>query len=143
MKVDRKALCFGVALLAAVPLLMLRQSSNPSEGTSKGWSKYNVYHEISLITEQLHYRRPRLLHPLCLYTLGDTPYANYAYTKAWIDRLAAECGECSDVHLGRAWLANSRGDADGVRREFAAAVAAARDDKEREYVLNMIGASRR
>ena len=143
MKVDCKALFGGIALLVAVPLLMLWQSSNPSKGTSKGWSKYNVYHEISLITEQLHYRRPQLLHPLCLYTLGTPQYANYAYTKAWVDHLAAECGECSDVHLGRAWLANSRGDGEAVRREFENAVAAARDDKERKYVVKMIEESRR
>lgn len=143
MKVDRKALYGGIALIAAVPLIMLWQSTNPSEGTSKGWSEYNVYHEISLITEQLHYRNTQLLHPLCKYTLGDAPYANYAYTKAWVDHLAAEYGECSDVHLGRAWLANFRGDGDEVLREFKNAVAAARDDKEREYVLKMIGVSRR
>ena len=143
MKIDRKALYSGLLLVAAIPALLLYQSSNKSRGTNCGRSKYNVYHELSLLCEQLHLGRLRLLHVLCYYTLGESQYANYKYSEAWVDYFAAKYGECADVHLGRAWLCNYRRDRSGVEREFAAALAAARDKNERAYIQKMINMAER
>ena len=141
MKVDRKALCGGLALLAAVPLVMLWQSSNKSTGTSKGWTKFNVYQEVSVITMYLANARPdnenrKILHEFCRYTLGL--YPNGEYTAAWIDYVASRCGECADVHLARAWLFGFIRNAAAMREELAAARAAARDEAERERIESMI-----
>jgi hypothetical protein len=136
MKIDRRALYCGLLLIAVIPLLLLYQSSNTSKGTSRGWSKYNVYIEVSMINSHLYCGNTEALHPLCRFTLGF--YGNGTYTAAWIDHIASLYGECADVHLARAWLASFMRDAVAMRREFAAARAAARDEAELERVNELI-----
>ena len=141
MKVDFKTLAAGVVLVAAVPLLLFWQSSNESTGTSKGWSKYNEYQNVSVITMYLANARPendnrRILHEFCLFTLGR--YRNGEYTAAWIDYVASRCGECADVHLARAWLGIFMRDSATMNREFAAARAAAKDQAELDRINEMI-----
>ena len=136
MKVDPKALCGGLALVAAVPLLLFWQSSNESAGSSRGWSKYNEYQHVSVITMHLYNDRPEALHMLCRYTLGV--YGNGVYTASWIDRVASRCGECADVHLARAWLFMFMRNAPAMQREFAAARAAAKDPAELKRIDKLI-----
>lgn len=130
MKVDRKALCGGLVLVAAVPLLMLWQSSDHSKGTGPGRSKYITLLFVREVNEHLCNRKPEALGLLCDFTLDLD--GNVVYTETWVDYIAAHCGECADVHLARGRIARSRGDEAGMRREFAAARAAVRDDSERE-----------
>ena len=136
MKIDGKALCGGIALVAAIPALLFWQSSNESKGTGPGKSKYNEYHVVSQLTMHLYNDRPEALHPFCRYTLGK--YGNGSYTAAWIDYVCSRCGECADVHLARAWLFNFMRDADAMNREFAAARSAARDQTELDRINEMI-----
>ena len=141
MKVDFKTLAAGVVLVAAIPLLLFWQSSNSSKGTSPGKSNYNEFQHVSVITMFLVNARPenenrQLLHELCLFTLGK--YRNGEYTAAWIDYVASRCGECADVHLARAWLCGFLRNAPAMRREFAAARAAARDEAERKRIDGLI-----
>ena len=146
MKFDGKALLGGLLLAAAVPLVMLWQSGNTSKGTSRGWSKYNVYQEVSVITMYLAYARPdnensQALHPFCRYTLGL--YRNGSYAAAWIDHVASKCGECADVRLARAWLFMFMGNGRAMEEEFAAARAACRNEAERkridEFIAQVMG----
>ena len=141
MKLDGKALVAGLLLLAAIPLLMLWQSSNKSTGTSKGWSKYNVYQEVSVLTMYLAYARPdnensRILHLFCMFALGK--YRNGEYAATWIDYVASQCGECADVHLARAWLCSFMRNGQGMQKEFAAARRAARNEADLKRIDDMI-----
>ena len=146
MKVDRKALYCGIAIVAAIPLLMLWQSSNPSKGTSPGRSRYNVDHVISVLNEYLNKKQqpplrdekqPSALELFCNFTLNYD--RNCAYTAAWIDHVGALRGDCSDVRIARGRLCAAMGDREGMRREFDAARAAARDDLERRHVEFVVG----
>ena len=136
MKTDRRALCGGIVLLAAIPALLFWQSSNESKGTGPGKSKYNEYHVVSQLTMHLYNDRPEALHLFCRYTLGK--YGNGSYTAAWIDYVSSRCGECADVHLARAWLFNFMRNAAAMNREFAAARSAARDRDELDRINGMI-----
>ena len=139
--IDRKALFGGLALVAAIPLLMLWQSGNTSRGTSRGWSEYNVEIFVSkLIVEHLNFGDAEALNEFCILTLSRG--ASPAYVGSWIDRTADKCGECADVRVARGRLCGAVGDTDGMRREFAAAFAAAKNGEERERVRRMIGAPR-
>ena len=140
-KFDCRALLGGLLLVAAIPLVMLWQSSNKSTGTNKGWSDYNVYQEVSIITMYLACARPenenrQVLHPFCRYMLGH--YHNGSYAAAWIDYVASQCGECADVRLARAWLFMFMQNEQATREEFAAARAAARDPAELKRIDDMI-----
>ena len=146
MKIDRKALCVGVALIAAVPLLMLWQSANRSKGTSPGRSKYNTYHLIGVLNEFLYKKQqppsqdetqPSALELFCDFTLDWE--RNGAFTATWIDHVAALRGDCSDVRIARGRLCAALGDREGMRREFEAARTVARDDVERRHVEFVIG----
>ena len=138
MKIDGKALAAGAALLAAVPLLLLYQSSNTSKGTSRGWSEYNVDQAVSGLNEHLRReyggQQPDPLDMFCDYVIDRDRNAVYAAT--WIDHAASRRGECAAVHLARGRLAILRG-GDG-KREFAAARAAAANDEERAAVEKTI-----
>jgi len=136
MKIDRKALCGGIVLVAAIPLVMLWQSSNPSKGTSPGKSMYNEYHLVSLLTMHLYNDRPEALHLFCRYMLGYC--GNGSYTAAWIDYVGSRCGECADVHLARAWLCSFMRNPESMQREFAAARAAAKDKADLDRIDKMI-----
>ena len=136
MKIECKAFFGGVALIAAVPLLLLWQSSNPAKGTSPGKTKYNIYHAASLVSLHLYNGNPKALHLFCFYTLGH--FGNGSYTAAWIDHIASRCGECSDVHLARAWLCGFLRNSAAMQKEFEAARAAAKDPAEAERVNDMI-----
>ena len=149
MKVDRKALAVGLVIIAAVPLLMLRQSNNPSTGTSPRKSKYHIDHFVSILNEYLCKKRqpppadetqPSALEMFCDFVLDRD--RNGAYTAVWIDHVASLRGDCADVRIARGRLCAAMGDREGMRREFAAARTLAGDDLERrhvEYVLRRFG----
>ena len=141
MKFDGKALVIGLLLLAAIPLLMMWQSSNKSKGTGPGKSKYNEYQHISVLSMYLATARPdnanrQILHIFCMFVLGI--HRNGEYAAAWIDHVAKQCGECADVHLARAWLFMFTGNAKAMNDEFAAARAAAADQAELDRINAMI-----
>jgi len=133
---DMKDLFGGLALIALVPTLLLWQSSNTSKGTSPGMSRYNVDHLGSIVTEYLYIGNPQALDMLCNYALQRD--GNGIYAAAWIDYVAAKCGECADVRAARGRLAAFVGDRQGMRREFDAALAAARDDAERARIRTIV-----
>ena len=146
MKIDRKALYGGIALVAAVPLLMLWQSGNPSTGTSPGRTQYNIDHFVSILNEYLCKKRqpppadekqPSALELFCDFALDRD--RNGAYTAVWIDHVTRLRGDCSDVRIARGRLCAALGDRDGMRREFAAARKLAHDDLERKHVELVIG----
>ena len=145
MKVDFRSLLGGIALLAAIPLLMLWQSSNKSTGTSPGRSRYNIDHFISILNEFLNKKQqppvtdgqPTALDLFCDFTLDLD--RNGAYTATWIDHVTALRGDCADVRIARGRLFAAVGDREGMLREFEAARALARDDIERRHVENIIG----
>ena len=130
MKIDRKSFFGGFALIAAVPLLLLWQSSDPAKGTSPGRSRYNVYHFISILNEMLYKKCPAALNLFCDFTLDSRMWRNTAHAETWIDFTAAQCGECADVLVSRGRLCALRGDDEGMRREFQAARAAANEERE-------------
>ena len=138
--IDRRSFIAGAALVALVPLLLWWQSSNTSKGTSPGMSRYNVDHLGSIVTEYLYIGNPQALDMLCNYALQRD--GNGLYAATWIDYVAARCGECADVRAARGRLAAFVGDRTGMRREFAAALAAARDDAERQRIRTIIERSR-
>ena len=133
---DLKTLGGGVALVALVPALLLWQSSNTSKGTGPVASQYNIDHLGSIVTSYLYAGKPQALNMLCDYALLRD--GNGIYAAAWIDYIAARCGECADVHAARGRLAAFVGDQQGMHREFAAALAAARDEAERERIRAII-----
>jgi len=136
MKVDFKTLGGGIVLVAAIPLLMLWQSGNTSKGTGPGKSKYIEYHRVSELTSHLYNGNTQALHMFCVHTLGRRK--NPRYTATWIEDVAARCGECSDVHLARAWLFGFLRDANSMQMEFDAARRSARDEAELARVNSMI-----
>ena len=129
---DRKTLYGGLALIVMVPLLLLYQSSNTSKGTSPGRSQYNTDHFVSIINEFLYDKQAAALDMLCLFTLDRD--GNGIYTAAWIDYVAAQCGECADVRAARGRLRGFVGDREGMKREFDAALAAAKTDEEKARI---------
>ena len=134
---DIKTFCGGLALIALVPALLLWQSSNTSKGTGPGVSQYNVDHLGSIVTEYLYIGKPQALDLLCNYALDRD--GNGIYAATWIDYIAAKCGECADVHAARGRLAAFVGDRQQMRREFDAALAAARDGEERDRIRAIVG----
>ena len=137
---DLKTFCGGAALIALVPALLFWQSSNTSKGTSNGISQYNVDHLGSIVTEYLYIGKPQALDLLCNYALDRD--GNGIYAATWIDHIAARCGECADVHAARGRLAAFVGDRQQMQREFAAALAAARDEEEIERIRAIVGRHR-
>ena len=145
MKTDLKSLLCGIALIAAVPLLMLWQSGNPATGTAPGWSEYNVHHVISILNEFLNKNQqppmedenqPTALDIFCDFTLDVD--RNSTYTATWIDHVTALRGDCSDVRIARGRLRAAAGDREGMLREFEAARALARNDIERRHVEKIV-----
>lgn len=129
MNVNKRDLWCGVLLLALIPLLLLRQSSNTSKGTAGGHTEYNVDHFGGVLTEFLYDGEAEALDPFCDYALSRE--RNPALAEAWLDSIAARRGESFYTHLARARILGCRGDRDGVRREFAAAGADVPDAKAR------------
>lgn len=141
MKCDFKAVLAGGLLTALAPALLLYQSGNTSRGTGGGISEYNVDHLGSMATSYLYQGEPKALDILCDYALKRD--GNGLFAAAWIDHIAARCGENFDVHLARGRLCAFTGDLRGMRREFAAALALAADDTERARVgVLMLGNGR-
>ena len=126
----------SIAIIAATPLLMLWQSSNPSKGTSPGKSEYNTQILITEVNAHLGNKTPEALELLCDFTLDLD--RNAVFTERWIDYIAEHCGECADVHLARGRVARFRGDETGMRREFEAARAAAGNSQDLERISRKI-----
>ena len=137
MKLDRKALCLGIALVAAVPLVMLRQSSIASTGTIRAKPTRDLRdHFVSCICEHLYKGRAAGLDMLCDQVLaGDR---NGAYVATWIDYVTSKRGGCADVRAARGRLYAALGDREATRREFDAARAAVRTAGERQRVEGII-----
>ena len=144
MKIDRKAFYCGILLVAAVPALLLWQSSNASAGTDRDYGKCDHFVEMHVSKDLIVGRMARgdaeALNEFCILTLrrGASP----VYVRSWIDRVAELSGECPGVHIGRGRLAEYAGDREEMRREFEAAFACAKDDEERERVREMIEGKR-
>ena len=134
MKLDRRAFWGGVALVAAVPLLLFWQSANPAKGTCTGHTKYDVYHFISILNEMLYKKHPAALNLFCDFTLDNSPWRNAAHAETWIDFTASQCGECADVLVSRGRICDLRGDDEGMLKAFRAARAAVREERERRRV---------
>ena len=136
MKFDFKALVGGLVLVAAVPLLMLWQSSDHSKGTSPGHSKYNTQLLLSEVCIHLRGRNTEALKLFCDFTLDID--GNIAYTEAWANYMREHCGECTDVHLACGRIAMYRGDRDTAQRDYKAALDAAGSIDERSRAAKVI-----
>ena len=130
MSAIKRDLWCGILLLALIPALLLRQSSNTSKGTSRGHTEYNVDHFGGVLTEFLYDGEAEALDPFCDYALSRE--RNPALAEAWLDSIVQRRGESFYTHLARGRILGFRGDRDGARREFAAAGTLVPDAKARE-----------